>query len=151
MRFARHLPVLGMLAGILPGMGLATQIETADGVVVVDHFGSQLPGPFSAGGDLLPGPLAVAPHDLLIVDFSRDALLPTFGVRSNVTEPASTARTNDLLFRIWREETPTVDYGDDLTTVEFDAFEVLDTEAAVEKVIGQFDAAEFLPKLSRGV
>lgn len=67
----RRVVTLGIifLLAFLSNPAVAIDFDTSDGVVSVNGWGYQLQGP--GGSALLPGPLAVAPHDLLVIDFSR--------------------------------------------------------------------------------
>ena len=70
---------------LLANFAPAAVFQTVDGPVVVKSLGYQLQGPDAAGGELLPGPLAAAPHDLLVMDFAR------FGEEANKFSPAEIA------------------------------------------------------------
>ncbi len=48
----------------------AATLDTADGPILVNNWGYQLQGPPPSGA-LDPGPLAAAPHDLIVMDFAH--------------------------------------------------------------------------------
>lgn len=49
---------------------IGASLTTSDGPVTVNNWGYQLQGP-PPGGELLAGPIAEAPHDLIVIDFAR--------------------------------------------------------------------------------
>ncbi len=72
---------LAALLALCPLASAAT-LPTSDGAIRTDNWGYQLQGPESADGELKPGPLAAAPHDLIVMDYAR------FGDEGSLFTPA---------------------------------------------------------------
>ncbi len=85
-----HLPLCLLATATISGAAAgATVLPTAGGPVSVGNWGYQLQGPPAADGELLPGPLAAAPHDLVVVDYAR------FGDDGSTFTPAEVAAINN--------------------------------------------------------
>lgn len=87
MRSLRKTAVIFLLC--LATVGHGYTVPTNDGPVIVDNFGYQLQGSAATGSELLPAPLAAAPHDLLVIDFAR------FGDEGSKFTPAEVAQMQD--------------------------------------------------------
>lgn len=55
----------------LPTAASAAVFTTSDGPISVQNWGYRLQGSGAEGGELLPAPLATAPHDMLVIDYAR--------------------------------------------------------------------------------
>lgn len=66
-RLVSFMPVLCLFVAFAN----AASLDTSDGEVIVNNWGYRLQGDAGSGGELLPGPIAAASHDLMVIDFAR--------------------------------------------------------------------------------